>query len=405
MTVDLGNKAVSADLLHPGVVSKAEPLSESAIRKEAIAGVNGDFFDINGTKAPLGAEIENGEIVKGPENGREQSAGVTVNGIGQLADILLEGSIGFNGEVHPLSSFNQYSIPTNGIGLYTSLWGSASRNGAVSGSKSIHEIIVKDGKVIASNESILNGAILENQLVLIGRENGAAILKQLNVGDDVSIQYSPKVVDGEPFKFAIGGNPMLVKDGVVLNLDDSTTAPRTAVGYSADGKQMYLLIVDGRQTSSRGLTLYEMGKLMKEFGSHHALNLDGGGSTTMVARTPGKEDAEVVNSPSDGTERAVPNGIGIFTEKGNGILSGLNVFTHSTLENSDRVFPGLTRSFSTSGYDNAYDPVQPEKVTWKAKSARFGRIDKDGTFLAKESGKVDVEAAAGKVVGSTFLQC
>ena len=88
LTVDLGNKAVSTDLLHPGVVLKCEPLSQSANRKDVIAGVNGDFFDINGTRAPLGAEVENEELVKGPESGRAKSAGVSVNGIGQLADVL-----------------------------------------------------------------------------------------------------------------------------------------------------------------------------------------------------------------------------------------------------------------------------------------------------------------------------
>ena len=83
------------------------------------------------------------------------------------------------------------------------------------------------------------------------------------------------------------------------------------------------MVVDGRQASSRGLTLKEMGELMKDYGSYHSLNLDGGGSTTMVVRSPGEEDAEVVNNPSDGTERFVPNGIGIFTEKGNGVLAGM----------------------------------------------------------------------------------
>ncbi|PLR84402.1 multidrug transporter [Bacillus canaveralius] len=401
LKVDLGNKAVTADLLQPGVVSKAERLSETARRNGAIAGVNGDFFDINGTKAPLGAEIQSGNLVKGPEPGWQQAAGINADGIGQLAQIFLEGVITFHGNEHPLASLNQSSIPANGIGLYSSLWGEASRSGAVSNSGSVHEVIVENGKVIDSHDHIGSGKITENSFVLVGRESGASILKQLKSGDEISVQYSPKVPNGKPFEFAIGGNPILVKEGQVQSLDDKVTAPRTAVGYSADGKQMYLVTVDGRQASSRGMTLREMGALMKEFGAHHALNLDGGGSTTMVARTPGKDDAEVVNSPSDGTERAVPNGIGIFTAKGNGILTGFKVFTQSNLENSNRVFPGLTRNFSAAGFDNAYDPVETGQIKWDTKPGSVGKFEKDGIFRAKKPGKADVEAQATGIKGTS----
>ncbi|MBD1382331.1 phosphodiester glycosidase family protein [Metabacillus arenae] len=399
LKVDLGNKAVSADLLHPGHVSSAEPLSFAAKRNGAIAGVNGDFFDINGTKAPIGAEIEKGKLIKGANPGREQSAGVSTEGIGQLASIMLAGTVSFQSSQHSLAALNQSSIPANGIGLFTPLWGKASRSAAVFNSKSVYEIIVKNGKVIEAKEEIGTGSIEENTLVLVGREEGAAKLKQLNVGDEVSIQYEPKASNGKPFQFAIGGNPVLVKDGEVQTLDDQVTAPRTAVGYSKDGKEMYLVTVDGRQTSSRGMTLQEMGHLMKEFGSYHSLNLDGGGSTTMLARTPGEEDPKVVNVPSDGHERPVPNGIGIYTEKGNGKLTGLNVFTQTQLENAIRVFPGLTRKFTAKGYDDAYDPIETKEIKWKTYPSKFGTFAKDGVFTAEKPGRANAEASVKGVKG------
>ncbi|MDN4075517.1 phosphodiester glycosidase family protein [Fictibacillus terranigra] len=392
MKVDLANGSVYSDILHPGVVSKAEPLSETANREGAIAGVNGDFFDINGTKAPVGAEIQDGNLLKGAATGRDKSAGVDTDGIGQIADILLEGTMTFNENSYKLTSFNQYGIPANGIGLYSNFWGTASRSGVAGSSKSVHEVRIQNGKVVESRPGISNEDISEDTFVLIGRETGATILQQLSVGQEISIQYAPKVSNGNPFKFAIGGNPVLVKDGEVQDVDNSVVAPRTAVGYSADGKQMYLVTVDGRQTGSRGLTLYELGELMKEFGAHQALNLDGGGSTTMVARTPGEDQVDTVNSPSDGFERAVPNGIGLFTEKGTGELFGMNVSTESEIENSDRVFPGLTRKFSARGFDNVYDPVQTGQVSWQALPADVGKLDDEGVFHAAKSGKANVEA-------------
>ncbi|WP_243296582.1 phosphodiester glycosidase family protein [Bacillus litorisediminis] len=401
LKVDLSNPSVFADLLHPGVVSKAEGISKSANRKGAIAGVNGDFFDINNTNAPLGAEIENGQLVKGAQPGREKSAGITESGIGQLADILLEGNVSFNGSKHLLHALNQSSIPKDGIGLYTAQWGNSSLSGAAGGSTSVHEVLVENGKVVKSSPSITNSNIPENSFLLIGREAGAAALQPLKIGDEVSVEYAPKVSNGELFTFAIGGNPTLVKDGEVQPVDDSVTAPRTAIGFSADGKEMYLVVVDGRQASSRGMTLREMGELMKEFGSYQALNLDGGGSSTLVARTPGEDQVEIKNNPSDGTERAVPNGIGIFTEKGNGILSGLNVHTQSTLEHSDRVFPGLTRVFAAAGYDDAFGSVRTEEVSWQTLPSDVGKFDQDGTFHAAKSGTALVEVQAKNIKGTT----
>ncbi|WP_045520534.1 phosphodiester glycosidase family protein [Neobacillus niacini] len=404
LKVDLSNPAVTSDLLHPGVVAKAEGLSKSANRKGAIAGVNGDFFDINNTNAPLGAEIENGKLVKGAQPGREKSAGITKEGIGQLASVLLDGSVTFHGSKHSLSALNQSSISANGIGAYTSLWGTGSRTGVANGSQLVQEVMVENGKVVEVGSSITNRSISENALILIGREAGANTLGHLKVGDEVSIEYAPKVTNVQPFQFAIGGNPLLVKEDVVQSVDNTVTAPRTAVGFSADGKEMYLVVVDGRQTSSRGMTLYEMGELMKEFGSSHALNLDGGGSTTLVARTPGGDQAEIKNNPSDGTERAVPNGIGIFTAKGNGILSGFNMTTESKLEHSDRLFPGLTRNFSATGFDNAYDPVHAGDVSWGTLPGDVGKFEKDGMFRAEKPGAAKVEAQAKNKKGTASIR-
>ena len=115
---------------------------------------------------------------------------------------------------------------------------------------------------------------------------------------------------------------MLVRDGVVQSIDDPTLAPRTAVGFTADGRKMIMLTVDGRQVDSRGVTQTEMGRMMAELGAHHALNLDGGGSSTLLAREPGAAAVQVENGPSDGSERAVPNGLAIYAPKGSGRLTG-----------------------------------------------------------------------------------
>ena len=59
--------------------------------------------------------------------------------------------------------------------------------------------------------------------------------------------------------------------------------PRTAVGYTSEG-DLLLLIVDGRQSESRGVNLDELAKIMKDIGAVEALNLDGGGSSSIFAK-------------------------------------------------------------------------------------------------------------------------
>ena len=101
---------------------------------------------------------------------------------------------------------------------------------------------------------------------------------------------------------AVGGRPMLVEDGALLTsaIDpvgfSDERAPRTAIGIGERARTMIVVVADGRQPSSRGLTLYELGRLMIELGAVRAMNLDGGGCSEMVVPALGG----VVNVPARG---------------------------------------------------------------------------------------------------------
>ena len=97
--------------------------------------------------------------------------------------------------------------------------------------------------------------------------------------------------------------------------------PRSAVGVSRDGRQLLLMTVDGRQPGySEGLTTAETAERMKQLGAEDALNLDGGGSTTLVIQgRDGKP--EILNRPSGpppGRERRVANHLCVFAQPLNG---------------------------------------------------------------------------------------
>jgi hypothetical protein len=117
---------------------------------------------------------------------------------------------------------------------------------------------------------------------------------------------------------AISGNIMIVRSGQVEPDLTDNLDPRSAVGLSKSGKEMILMVVDGRQKGySEGVSLNELARLMIEMGAFHAMNLDGGGSSTLVMMKPGG-NPEVLNSPIHndipGRERPVGNHIGILAE-------------------------------------------------------------------------------------------
>jgi uncharacterized protein (TIGR03382 family) len=121
----------------------------------------------------------------------------------------------------------------------------------------------------------------------------------------------------------VGGRPMVVKDGAAVTFSPCTDSfcvrnPRTAVGFNEAHSKMWLVVVDGRSSSSVGMSLNELGQLMKGLGAHRALNLDGGGSSTMYIKAQGG----VQNAPSDGAQRVVANHLGVCIVKPFGTLRG-----------------------------------------------------------------------------------
>ena len=107
---------------------------------------------------------------------------------------------------------------------------------------------------------------------------------------------------------SMGGSPILLHEGRVQVSNCNTylcqVHPRTAVGITSSGKIIFM-VVDGRRSGySVGMNLVQLANEMKKFGAVEALNLDGGGSTTMWIRGKG-----VVNRPSDGGERSVTNAL------------------------------------------------------------------------------------------------
>lgn len=119
---------------------------------------------------------------------------------------------------------------------------------------------------------------------------------------------------------AVGGRPLLVTDSTLdIAVDTAGRGkfgernPRTAAGIARNGHQLILATVDGREYQNAGMTLREMGDLMLALGARDAINLDGGGSTTMVFADPDSAGRlRIANHPSDkGGERTVGDALAV----------------------------------------------------------------------------------------------
>ncbi|MFN3160219.1 MAG: phosphodiester glycosidase family protein [Rubinisphaera brasiliensis] len=104
----------------------------------------------------------------------------------------------------------------------------------------------------------------------------------------------------------------LLLNGDIVPEPGGPRHPRSALGLDKSKRFLLLVVVDGRRPGhSDGVTLHELATLMKEQGCQQAINLDGGGSSIMLARDEGSRSLTTINRPSDGMHRPIPTMIGV----------------------------------------------------------------------------------------------
>lgn len=330
--VDLTRPRVRAELLDPGVIAARSTVAHMADDVGAVAAINGDFFDIGRTGAPAGPAVMDGRPLKAavpqgrraapPVAGAEPDYvfSVGADGRARIDRLRLDAAIIGDGWVQPVVALNQHAVPVGGIGIFTSVWGDYDRARTLCGSDTDRtapcapdrfEALVRDGEVVSTGPAH-GGQLAPGEIALVGRDEGAAALRGLHPGQQVQVRYRLEPASGVQPRFAVGGMP-IVQDGKAIDnpISNAERAPRSAAGFSADGRTMYLITVDGRQADSGGMTLPEFARQLADMGVHSAVNLDGGGSSTLVYRKPGDAQVAVVNDPADPSPRLVANAIGV----------------------------------------------------------------------------------------------
>ncbi len=284
-----------------------------AQKNNSFASINGSYFKPQ-TGVPLGILMIDKKLLTGPIYNRV-ALGIGDNGY-KMARVELNSNILFLDKKLKIDNFNQPRMLSTDVLIYTNEWGKFSPKTAKYGI----QIAVQDGKVIAKSENSLQ--IPENGFVISAPKskiepfltdeyaNKKILKKKRNTEITLDIKTNP---DWEDVNHIIGGGPFLVKEGKIYvdYIEEKFKPiagknPRTAIGYTKEGN-FIMVTIDGREESSVGAGLFELAKIMKSFDCEYAMNLDGGGSSTMQIK------GRIVNNPSIKGGIAVSNALALST--------------------------------------------------------------------------------------------
>lgn len=297
-------------LAGPTLGSRAT-VGDQVRRHGALAGVNGSFYGPDGR--PLGLLILDGLMVCEPIFERTSlffGRGYFDEPVWWIGPAAFTGTVRGDGGSRPLSGLNRSPGPGELV-VYTPAYGPV----AVTPKDGTAWSVV-DGTVVAAATGQDLPIPPDGYVVAAGPRAQAP----WPVAEGISLEATWGLVEKPPverLEWALGGGPRLLRDGRVEVTADLERfqpdvargrAPRTAAGVDDRGR-LLLLTVNGRQASSVGLTLTELAQVMAHLGARDALNLDGGGSSTMVLR------GDLFNLPSDGRERTVGNALLVFSDR------------------------------------------------------------------------------------------
>lgn len=408
LRADLKNSNVRIDTLsNKDSIKNLTNTKELVESHKAVAGINAGFFNWlseAGKASPDGPVVQSGEIISSDHEYNRYNNSMGTFSIDKDDNLLYNfwktdmHIMTENKKTMVITLYNKDSFKDyNDVAMWSRKWDKYSL-GATEKYPDIVEMVVEDSVVMDIRESMPPVEIPENGYVIIARGEKAEFIKNnFEIESEISLSVSTNP-NWENIEMAVTGSAILVKDGKIpspFSFDIGGRHPRTMVGSSMDGKELLLVTVDGRQQSSLGMTQTEAANLMLQLGAYNALNLDGGGSTTMAARKPATENIEIINSPSDGSPRRVANAIGIFSVFSPYPLEGFVIDTVDT-----NVFVNTSRDFKALGYDTYLNPTNTDqsKLEWSVSGVEG--YFKGNVFYPESTGKAIVTVSSGDVKSS-----
>ena len=390
--------------------------------KRVVSGLNGDWYVLS-TGAPTGLVVTDGIVRATGYYNDTWAIGFNADGTAFIARNGLSVSVSFGGQAVKLGGgINKVrkltdSAAVGGLTLLTDDFAATTQNTEPgvdvilspvddgTGTYAVKPTIGRQTQYVVEQvlESTGSIPIPEGKAVLTlnakESEEALARLRALQPGDTVTLTVSSSDQRWSQAVQALGGVSKLVTNGQVDSGLDASRTAWPAIGIKADGTVIFYAM-DGKQPGySVGATQGQVAQRLIELGCVEAICMDGGGSTTIGVTYPDQEGMQVVNKPSDGSQRK--NSTAIFLTTG---LQPTGELASYYVTPSDSILlSGATVQLSATGLDTSYFPTSGGGVSWSVSSGG-GTVDENGLFTAgAESGFAQVTATDGSASGTGYI--
>lgn len=420
LQIDLSNPNILLKPISPEVLGERNNILNLATSQGAVAAVNADYFDMSSKTPAFGPTVSEGTMEQAYNNdyntlGPAKYMGTLVvdeEGNALMDYYSVKMWVEVNGEkAFDLSSYNKLpsSIRTpfvidrtyyndnqalvnkyQGVGLYT--------------------ILVEEDTV--SYVSTLNEVVnipKEGYAILVSGDKFDLYSSYLEEGEAIQlaqvVALNNEVIDHiENLQMTIGGGGLILKNGLTYQgeahkVSANSREPRTIVANTYKENEILLITIDGRLKNTLGAHHQDLIQLLQGLGVKDAMYLDGGGSTTLVARNEGETNLTIQNSPSGVNQRNVANGIGVFSTQPTGEVANLKLEA-----STERTFVGERMTFKVKATDENGNPVA---LNQKEVSLSIAGITGDFngfTFSPKTTGTGLVVATVGDVTATTEIK-
>ncbi len=390
---------LGAALASDRLTSSGETVLSMARRTGAVAGINGDYFDINNTNQPTNVLVRNGKLLRTPR--QRYALAIAPDGTPRFEEFAFVGSVQIGAANVVLNGVNEYPPPQGGTSLITPEFGGVPPLANIT----LVALTQLDGAPPFARYRVSavvdNGTAQPPGYYLAIGINAYGSAGVPNAGDVIAASGDFASGDLAQSTTVVGGGPLILHAGAWFVDPDGpgggeflTRIPASGAAIAPDGT-LFLIEVDGRQPAvSIGVTRPQFAALMRAFGATEGMSFDGGGSSTLVARDLGDPGPSLQNAPSDGHERPVSDGLFVYSDAPVGDPS-LVVARPRTI----RAMPGAVVVLHTAVVDGAGHALGSSgEIRALVAPANLGTFA-NGRFVARAAGNGSLRLAQGALKG------
>lgn len=315
MNIDLKNPNIKLAPVESSEIALKDNVLNMITNSGALGGVNADFFGLRGNySASFGLTMSDGELISAGTDRNKTGSDWSTFFIDKEGNPFID-FFSFTAEFYSGEAYLELASVNKITEMIYPIYYNATPTTEPLDARfpELVKITVKDGVISSiSQKGEIVSVPEDGYLIIISSKYYDDMNTILLEGQKADI-YFQATLDMNNIDMAISGGGRILRDGQEVREGTIIDGrqPRTALGITEDGNNLIIMVVDGRGHSI-GATHSEMAGFMREYGAYNAMHFDGGGSSTMVAKTLDDNSVVLKNNVSEGTQRRVANALGVF---------------------------------------------------------------------------------------------